>query len=51
MKWDNEVISEARLERNEEQFRERFNHEVNQHGQVAEREFGGRPNERYGFML
>ena len=44
--WDSEVISETRLERTEEQFRRRFEDQLNQQGQVAQREFGDRPIER-----
>ena len=44
--WDNEVISDARLERTEEQFRQRFEDQMNQQGYIAEREFGERPIER-----
>ena len=47
MDWDREVISDGRLERSEEQFRRRFEDQMNQQGQVAQREFKNKPIERY----
>ena len=44
--WDNEVISNTRLERTEEEFRRRLNGQIDEQGHVAEREFGERLIER-----
>lgn len=46
-KWNSEVITNSRLDRNEERFRQRFEDQMNQQRYVNEREFGGRWLERY----
>ena len=45
--WDNDVISNIKLEQKEEMFRERLNRQMNQQGYSAEREFDERPRFRY----